>query len=112
MLKCLIPEVERLGVAIRMDTEASADLIAAERPDAVIVATGATPIAPEISGDGSVPVSTSARAVLAGMLPGESVVVMDEDAPTCASSATPSRRAGSPMRSGKATAPAARSSLV
>ena len=80
ILRYLIPEVERLGVTVRLDTEATADAIAAERPDAVIVATGAIPVAPEIPGDGSVPVSTSAGVVLAGMLPGDTIVVMDEDA--------------------------------
>jgi 2,4-dienoyl-CoA reductase (NADPH2) len=80
VLKFLIPEVQRLGVTVRTSTEATADLIVAGHPDAVIVATGATPIAPEVPGDGSVPVSTSAGVVLAGMLPGETIVVMDEDA--------------------------------
>ncbi|MBO0729682.1 MAG: FAD-dependent oxidoreductase [Acidimicrobiaceae bacterium] len=34
-------EVERLGVRVRLGTEATADMVLAERPDAVIVATGA-----------------------------------------------------------------------
>jgi 2,4-dienoyl-CoA reductase-like NADH-dependent reductase (Old Yellow Enzyme family)/thioredoxin reductase len=75
----LTQAVERLGVTVRLDTAATAETIAAERPDAVVVATGAVPVAPEVAGDDSVPVSTSAAAPMVGMLPGDHVVVMDED---------------------------------
>jgi len=75
----LVGQVERLGVTIHLDTEATPDSIAAARPDAVIVATGAIPVAPEVPGDGSVPIATSAGALLVGMLPGDHVVIMDED---------------------------------
>ncbi|MBI4629761.1 MAG: FAD-dependent oxidoreductase [Candidatus Rokubacteria bacterium] len=79
-IQFLIRQVERLGVTVRTGAEATADLIAAERPDAVVVATGATPLAPEVPGDDSVPVSTSAGVVLAGLMPGDNIVIMDEDA--------------------------------
>ena len=79
-IQFLIRQVERLGVIVRTGTEATADLIAAERPDAVVVATGATPVAPEIPGDDSVPVTTTAGVVLAGMMPGDNIVIIDEDA--------------------------------
>ncbi len=72
-------QVERLGVTVRLNTEAGVDTVLAERPDVVLLATGATPVVPDVPGDDSVPVSTSAAAVLVGMLPGEHVVVMDED---------------------------------
>ncbi len=77
VLQFLVPQVEKLGVTVRTQTEATAQTIAAERPDAVIVATGATPVAPALPGDGSVPVVASTNA-LPG-LPGERVVVMDEE---------------------------------
>jgi len=76
----LAGEVERLGVRVRTDTEATPALVAAERPDAVVIAAGATPVAVDIPGDGSVPVSSSGGVVVAGMLPGESIVIVDEDA--------------------------------
>ena len=76
----LIGEVERLGVTVRTQVEATAELVAAEAPDAVIVAAGATPVGPEIPGDDSVPVSSSGGAVVAGMLPGDNIVILDEDA--------------------------------
>ncbi len=79
ILKYLIPEIERLGVTVRLETEATADVITAEQPETVVLATGAVPVAPLLPGDDSVPVSTSAGVVLAGMLPGDNIVVMDED---------------------------------
>jgi 2,4-dienoyl-CoA reductase-like NADH-dependent reductase (Old Yellow Enzyme family)/thioredoxin reductase len=75
----LVHEVERLGVTVRTGVEATVETILAERPDAVIVATGAVPVAPEVPGDDSVAVSSSAGAPLVGALSGEHVVVMDED---------------------------------
>jgi 2,4-dienoyl-CoA reductase-like NADH-dependent reductase (Old Yellow Enzyme family)/thioredoxin reductase len=75
----LTGQIARLGVAVRLETEATPATVAAERPDAVIVATGAVPMAPVVPGDDSVPVSTSAASLLVGTLPGEHVVVMDED---------------------------------
>jgi 2,4-dienoyl-CoA reductase-like NADH-dependent reductase (Old Yellow Enzyme family)/thioredoxin reductase len=79
-IQFLIRQAGRLGVTVRTNTEATADLIVAERPDAVVVATGATPVAPEIPGDDSVPVTTTAGVVLVGMMPGDNIVIMDEDA--------------------------------
>jgi thioredoxin reductase len=76
----LIGEVGRLGVTVRTQVEATAELVVAEAPDAVIVAAGATPVGPEIPGDDSVPVSSSGGAVVAGMLPGDTIVILDEDA--------------------------------
>lgn len=42
--------LESLGVPIRMGTEVTEELIAAEKPDAIIIATGARPLVPPISG--------------------------------------------------------------
>ncbi|MGI9952767.1 FAD-dependent oxidoreductase [Moorellaceae bacterium AZ2] len=41
---------EAPGVAVRLNTEATPDLVRAEKPDAVIVAVGARPIIPELPG--------------------------------------------------------------
>ncbi len=43
-------QMSKLGVDVKLGQEASADTIAAERPDAVIVAAGAKPIIPNIPG--------------------------------------------------------------
>ena len=46
----------RAGVELRLGVEATAPMLLAERPHAVIVAAGAEPVAPRLPGDGSVPV--------------------------------------------------------
>ncbi|MBN1613064.1 MAG: FAD-dependent oxidoreductase [Deltaproteobacteria bacterium] len=43
-------EMERLGVDVRMGKEASAKLLRQQKPDAIVVATGGTPIRPDIPG--------------------------------------------------------------
>lgn len=67
-------QVTKLGVEVRTATEATRDRVVAERPDAVIVATGARVYAPPVTGDGSVPVNTFSRQPA-----GATVLVMDED---------------------------------
>lgn len=42
--------VSKLGVDVRLDTEASADLLLAERPDVIVLATGARPALPQADG--------------------------------------------------------------
>jgi len=72
----LIAQVTKLGVDVRLKQAATAQAVAAEKPDAVIVATGASVVAPEVRGDGSVPVLAAT-----GKLPDGSgaIVLMDED---------------------------------
>jgi 2,4-dienoyl-CoA reductase (NADPH2) len=43
-------EMERLDVKVKMETEADRDVIVEQNPDAVVLATGATPIWPKIPG--------------------------------------------------------------
>jgi len=72
----LAGQVARLGVDVRLRTEATAERVLAERPDAVIVATGARPTEPH-PGDGTLPV-VSAWAVLSGRVEaGRNVLVLD-----------------------------------
>lgn len=42
--------MEKLGVAVRLNVEATAQMIKDERPDVVVVATGAEPVVPEVPG--------------------------------------------------------------
>jgi pyruvate/2-oxoglutarate dehydrogenase complex dihydrolipoamide dehydrogenase (E3) component len=64
------------GADLRLETEASAELVASLAPDAVVLATGARPYEPELDLDGSEAVQ--AWDVLAGRLPeGRRVVVAD-----------------------------------
>jgi len=42
--------VAKLGIAVRLNTELTRDIVLAEKPDAVVVATGAKPAVPAVSG--------------------------------------------------------------
>lgn len=67
------------GVDLRFSTEAGIEAIAALQPDAVILATGATADAPEVDGDGSVPVLAASELPPRRDGDPRNVVVMDED---------------------------------
>jgi 2,4-dienoyl-CoA reductase (NADPH2) len=66
------------NIVLRMGEAASAGAVAALGPRTVVVATGATPNAPKIAGDGSVPVVTGFE-TLAASLAGKHVLLLDED---------------------------------
>lgn len=77
----LAPAIERAGVDIRLGTEATVEAVMAEKPHAVIVATGAEPFAPQIPTDGSVPIIAPWRMEDIHRIPdgGDNIVMMDED---------------------------------
>ncbi len=79
VLDFLLPSIAAAGVELRTGVTATAELVAAERPDAVVVATGAAIIAPQLPGDGSVPVVPFDGGPVDFTRPG-TIVVMDEDA--------------------------------
>ncbi|MFF0816970.1 FAD-dependent oxidoreductase [Rhodococcus sp. NPDC003318] len=68
LLNWLTAEIERLGVEVRLGTEATADSIRALAPDAVVVATGATRERPSVPGGDLPHVHTgdSLRALMTG----------------------------------------------
>jgi 2,4-dienoyl-CoA reductase-like NADH-dependent reductase (Old Yellow Enzyme family) len=70
-------ELPRLGVDVRLRTAGTAEGVRAERPDAVVVATGSRPVWPELP-MGEVPV-LSADDVLAGRRVSGRVLVFDDD---------------------------------
>ncbi len=77
LVRNLIVNARRAGVDLRTGVEADADLIGAERPDTVILATGARPCRPWWAGDHDRVVDV--RDVLEGRAdPSGSVVVVDE----------------------------------
>ena len=84
----LAGQVRKVGVEVRLNAAAGAAEVLAEAPDAVIVATGATPRLPEIPGVGLPHVSTTVDVLLGRVAPGRRCVVVDEDghfaAPTAA----------------------------
>lgn len=77
----LVPAAERAGVEFRLGKAADVENILAETPHAVIIATGAQAHAPEINGDGSVPVIAPVRPEDLDLIPegGNQIVLMDED---------------------------------
>jgi hypothetical protein len=70
-------ELGRLGVEVRLGIIATADRVRAERPDAVVVATGSRAARPEVAVDGMTVVT--ADEVLAGQRVTGSVLVFDDD---------------------------------
>ena len=74
----LIRQARQATIDIRLGADVDAQTVMAERPDAVIVATGATIVAPALPGDGSVPVYAFG-ADIPDDLPQGLTVVMDQD---------------------------------
>ena len=83
-IEFLSRQVAKSGVTVRLGTQADAQAVLAEKPDAVIVATGATVMAPPLAGDGSVAV----QAYIPENFPDGAIVVMDEDGYYWAASVT------------------------
>ncbi|MDX2155432.1 MAG: FAD-dependent oxidoreductase [Hyphomicrobiaceae bacterium] len=79
LLDFLVPQTLKAGVEVKTGVDATAERILAETPDEVIIATGATPFAPELPGDGSVPAITADGQVPLEGRAGKRVVIMDED---------------------------------
>ena len=70
-------QLAKLGVDVRLNTEAEVETVLVEEPDAVVVATGSTAFLPEVIGTGQRHV-LSARDVLSGNADiGDRVVVVD-----------------------------------
>lgn len=66
--------MSKLGVEVKLGTTAAADTIG--KPDAVILATGATPIIPKIPGASKPHVVTTTDVLLGKVYPGQKVVVI------------------------------------
>jgi 2-enoate reductase len=69
-------QLKKLGVGLKLGTEASAALVANEKPDAVIVATGSKPCLPDILGIDSPGVATCNDILLERKKAGQNVVVV------------------------------------
>ena len=81
-------QLDRLGVDVRLRTEAGAGDVLAERPDAVVVATGSSAFRPEVIGRDKRHVLTAREVIQGNAAIGESVLVVDTlgraEAPTVA----------------------------
>ena len=67
---------DRYNVSFKMETEAAADMIIDEKPDAVIVATGGTPIIPRIEGLDGKNICTSLEILGGEVMPGHNVLIV------------------------------------
>ena len=77
IVRNLIAHAQRIGVDVKLGTEVDADLLLAERPDAVVLATGAVPNPPWWAGGN--PRVVDVRDVLEGRAsPSGEVLVVDE----------------------------------
>ncbi len=78
LLDYLVPQVA--DADIRYNTPASVELLESMQADDIIIATGAEPMVPELSQDGSVQVTVSDGPIeLAQSAAGDHIVIMDED---------------------------------
>src|SRR5262249_16343373 len=78
IVRFLAGQVRKLGAEIRLDVEATSGAVLAERPEAVVIATGSHPFVPAVPGSDGKHVVTD-RDVLAGEAKvGASVVVVDD----------------------------------
>jgi len=73
----LSQQMEKLGVQIKLGVEATPDMVEDEKPDAVVVATGSTPIVPSIPGAGENKVVSYWQVMREEVELGEKVVLID-----------------------------------
>jgi len=79
LLDYLVPQVAKGNAELRCNTSASIEMIEAEQPDEVIIATGATPMVPDFPRDGSVDTLTADGPIPFAQNSGKHAVIMDED---------------------------------
>ncbi len=72
----LVSQIERTGVKVELNTDATTEIVAGRKPDAVVIATGGIPVMPDIPGI-SGPNVVTAQDVLSGKVKvGQSVVII------------------------------------
>jgi 2,4-dienoyl-CoA reductase-like NADH-dependent reductase (Old Yellow Enzyme family)/thioredoxin reductase len=75
-IKYLVNQVEKTGVEVKLNTDATAEIVTKGHPDAVVIATGGTPVMPQIPGINKLNVVT-AQDVLSGKTKaGQNVVII------------------------------------
>jgi 2-enoate reductase len=76
LIDYLSVQIKKLGITIELGKEATPELILRMKPDAVLIATGGTPIIPDITGVGNEKVITAVDLLLAKKEAGESVAIV------------------------------------
>jgi mycofactocin system FadH/OYE family oxidoreductase 2 len=76
----LVGQLNKLELDIRLGVEATADMVLAEKPDAVVIATGSTPVTAPFAGEYSFPdVVTTVQIVTEEVEAGDKVLMIDLD---------------------------------
>jgi len=75
LIEYLSTQIKKLGVKVELHKEATAKLIQKAKPEVLIIATGATPVVPEISGIEKASVVTAVDLLLGKKEAGETVVI-------------------------------------
>lgn len=83
LLNYLVNQVDKLGIKVRLEQEATPALIEKEKPDVVVLATGATPLLPEITGVGRPNVVKAQDVLLEKVEAGEKVIVIGGELVAC-----------------------------
>jgi 2,4-dienoyl-CoA reductase-like NADH-dependent reductase (Old Yellow Enzyme family)/thioredoxin reductase len=83
LIRYLSTQLKKLGVDIRLNQECTPETIAKAKPDAVIVATGATPIIPDIPGTNGQNVATALQVLDGSKQVGQNVIVVGGGAIGC-----------------------------
>jgi len=78
IVRFLAGQVKKLGVEIRLGVEAGAAAVLAERPDAVVIATGSHPYVPSVPGADGKHVVTDRDVLADSAKVGANVVVVDD----------------------------------
>lgn len=73
----LIPQIERAGVDIHLNTEVTTELVIKENPDAAVIATGSNPMRPSILGATDENLVDERSVLLGKAKVGQKVVVLD-----------------------------------
>jgi mycofactocin system FadH/OYE family oxidoreductase 2 len=80
VIRWLLTQVEKVKVEIRLETEATPEMILEQAPDAVVVATGSAPMENPFPGSYSFPQVCHAEHILKGEVEaGEKVILIDTD---------------------------------
>ncbi len=79
LLNFLKPEVARAGVEVKLGQTVDAQMVVDAKPDHVVIATGADGYAPDVEGDGTVPVISSDAPLQLENAAGRAVLVVDAD---------------------------------
>ena len=77
IIRWLIPQVEKAGVDIHLNTEVAAELAIKENPDAVVIATGSSPMRPSIPGATDEKLVDERSVLMGKARVGQKVVVLD-----------------------------------